>query len=53
MTTEGYSEKIDTEIRVFMCYKPSNTYIDIKEQILTAPERKGFVLIEWGGTELK
>ena len=43
----------DTVIRVFMAWKPSETYIDIEEQQLTPPERKGFTVVEWGGTEAK
>ena len=43
----------DTLIRVFMAYKPSETSISIPEQILSRPERNGFTVIEWGGTELK
>lgn len=46
------SEKIDTEIRVFMCFKPSKTFVNIKEQTFETPERKGFTLVEWGGTIL-
>ncbi len=42
----------DTQIRVFMAYKPSEEYVDIEEQVLTAPEREGFTLVEWGGTEV-
>ena len=43
----------DTLIRVFMAWKASDTYVDIPAQELTAPEREGFTVIEWGGTELK
>ncbi len=42
----------DTLIRVFMAYMPSNTYIEIEEQPLSAPERSGFTVIEWGGTQI-
>ena len=32
----------------------SNEYKNIEEQMLDpAPEREGFTVIEWGGTELK
>lgn len=59
--TDIYTENIklqvtpspDTQIRVFMTYKPSNTYIDIEEQTLSCPERKGFTLVEWGGAVVK
>jgi len=43
----------DTLIRVFMTWKKSNTFINLEKQTLTAPERKGFTLIEWGGTEAR
>ena len=41
----------DTLIRVFMTYKPSNTFVQITPQVLTAPERVGFTAVEWGGTQ--
>ena len=43
----------DTIIRVLMQYKALDNYIEVKEQGLNAPERKGFVVVEWGGTEIK
>ena len=43
----------DTLIRVLMQYKPLNEYIEVKEQELETPERNGFVVVEWGGTEIK
>lgn len=42
----------DSLIRVFMAYYPSETEITIAPQELTAPQRTGFTVIEWGGTEL-
>lgn len=42
----------DTLIRVFMAYYPSETEITIAPQELTAPQRTGFTVIEWGGTEI-
>lgn len=42
----------DTLIRIFMAYKPSEEYIEIPEQALSAPERKGFTAVEWGGTRI-
>ncbi len=44
--------KPDTVIRIFMCFKPLNTKIDVKEQELVTPTRDGFTVIEWGGTKL-
>ncbi len=43
----------DTLIRVFMAYKPSNEYVELPIQSLTAPARSGFTVVEWGGTEVK
>lgn len=43
----------DTIIRVLMTYKPLEQPIDVEEQKLITPERKGFVAVEWGGTEIK
>lgn len=43
----------DTMIRVLMQYKPLNEYVEVKEQELATPERKGFTVVEWGGTEIK
>lgn len=42
--------KPDTVIRVFMYYQPLWYDIDMPPQVLSAPERNGFTLIEWGGT---
>ncbi|MBQ8831395.1 MAG: hypothetical protein IJ017_07325 [Oscillospiraceae bacterium] len=43
----------DTVIRVFMAWKASGEAVEIKPQELTAPERVGFTVVEWGGTEVK
>jgi len=45
------SPKPDTVIRVFMEFKALDTYIDVPEQQLNSPERKGFTVVEWGGSE--
>ena len=42
----------DTVIRVFMTWQAVENYVQIEPQELTAPERTGFTLVEWGGTEL-
>lgn len=47
-----FSVKPDTIIRVLMQFKSVDGYIDIEEQKLETPERKGFVAVEWGGTEI-
>lgn len=44
---------IDTEIRVYMAWKPSDIKIDIEEQELMHTERKGFTIVEWGGSEVQ
>lgn len=43
----------DTLIRVFMAWKATDEYVELQKQELTAPERTGFTVVEWGGTELK
>lgn len=43
----------DTLIRVFMTWQPSQIPVDIPAQELTAPDRKGFTAVEWGGTALR
>lgn len=43
----------DTVLRVFMAWKPLEAPVEMEEQTLEpAPEREGFVLVEWGGTQL-
>ena len=44
--------KPDTLIRVRMEYKPLNKEIKVKEQELTPVERKGYTVVEWGGTNI-
>ncbi|CDM70033.1 hypothetical protein CM240_2916 [Clostridium bornimense] len=43
----------DSILRVMMVYKPLDKPIEIKEQKLEKWERKGFAVVEWGGTEVK
>ena len=43
----------DMLIRVFMTFKASESYVEIPIQSLTAPERDGFTVVEWGGTQVK
>ena len=42
----------DTLIRVFMTWQSSDNYVNLEKQSLTAPERCGFTVVEWGGAEL-
>ena len=44
--------KPDTIIRVNMDYKGLNHMINIKEQELEKVTRKGYTLVEWGGSEI-
>lgn len=45
--------KPDTVIRVQMIFKGLNKPIEVEEQKLETPQRNGFVVVEWGGTEIK
>ena len=42
----------DTLIRVFMAWHSSEKAVDIEEQELSSPERVGFTVVEWGGSEV-
>ncbi len=43
----------DTMIRVFMTWYGTDKAIDIEPQVIVTPERKGFTVVEWGGSEIK
>ena len=44
----------ETQIRVMMVWQGLEEKINLPEQILPqTPDRKGFTVVEWGGTELK
>ena len=43
----------DTTIRILMEYKGLENPIEVEKQNLEKTERKGFVAVEWGGTEIK
>ena len=47
------SPRPDTVIRVFLDWAPLSRYPDVipEPQVLTTPERKGFVVVEWGGLQ--
>jgi hypothetical protein len=49
------SPQPDTIIRVYMLYKSIDEPIKVEAQKLSAPPRKGFTVVEWGGdrSELK
>ncbi len=42
----------DSECRIFMAYVPLENPIEIEPQQLESFERKGFVVVEWGGAEI-
>lgn len=41
----------DTVLRVFMAWKGLDQPVELPPQQLSAPERAGFTLVEWGGAE--
>lgn len=43
----------DTIIRVFMAWRSADEYTELEKQELSAPERNGFTVVEWGGTEIR
>ncbi len=45
--------KPDTTIRVLMEFKGLDEPIEIQEQQLEKVERRGFTVVEWGGSEIK
>ena len=42
----------DTVIRIVMEFKGLEKEIEVKEQKLETPQRNGFTVVEWGGTEI-
>ena len=42
----------DSTIRVWMAFEGLDAPLDIEEQQLVAPERAGFIAVEWGGFEM-
>jgi antitoxin component YwqK of YwqJK toxin-antitoxin module len=55
MAKLNISPKPETMIRVMMVYKPLDAHIDMPVQDLSKMkvERKGFTVVEWGGSEVK
>ena len=45
--------KPDSLLRIFMAYVPLEEAVDIEPQQLDTFERKGFAVVEWGGSEIK
>ena len=52
MARIDYSTSPDSEIRVFMVYKPVSENYKAEELILPQNKREGFTVVEWGGAEL-
>ena len=46
------SPQPDTTLRVFMAFRPLEEPVEISPQNLTAPQREGFTLVEWGGCQV-
>ena len=42
----------DSECRIFMAFVPLEEAVDIEPQQLSTFERKGFAVVEWGGSEI-
>ena len=40
-------------LRVFMVFKPLDSHMEVQPQELKSFQRKGFTVVEWGGTEVK
>lgn len=43
----------DTMLRVFMAWTALDEPVELLAQELSAPERRGFTVVEWGGAELR
>ena len=43
----------DSLLRVFMAYYPTDEAIDIEPQIFEVFTRRGFTVVEWGGSQVK
>jgi hypothetical protein len=44
--------KPDSMIRIFLSIMKLDKSINVKEQKLESVERKGFTVVEWGGSKL-
>jgi|GEM_PF-1453301 hypothetical protein len=43
----------DSVLRVFMAYKPLDRWQKVQSQEIKSFERRGFTVVEWGGTEIR
>lgn len=53
VSTNYVNPKPDKELRVFIDFKGVEKKIEIEPQFFDEFKRNGFVLIEWGGSEIK
>ena len=53
MQDNAYNPAPDTLLRVFMAWQPSERFIELPAQELSAPERTGFTAVEWGGCAVR
>lgn len=44
--------KPDSVLRVFMAYRPLKKPVEIQQPVITPFQRRGFTVVEWGGTRL-
>ena len=44
------SPRPDTLARIFMYYQPSYSHVDLQPQLIKGFARRGFTVVEWGGT---
>ena len=59
--TDAYTENAvlnvsptpDTVLRVYMAWKALDAPVEIEPQELISPERVGFTVVEWGGSEVR
>ena len=42
----------ETLIRILMVWKPLEKAIEVEEQELNQVQRKGYTVVEWGGTKI-
>lgn len=53
ISTNNVNPMPETEIRVFMDFKKIDSPFDVEPQKIMKSQRKGFTLVEWGGSELQ
>lgn len=46
-------KSLDSMLRVFMAFQEADANTKVPEQQLETFQRKGFAVVEWGGTEVK